>query len=75
MEYKPYSYQYETSPRKLQPEYDLPRKNNKAKLNNSKQKNTGKWIKESTYIDGTDEKGENNQIFTIGKERIELVVP
>ena len=41
MEYKPYSYQYETSPRKLQPEYDLPRKNNKAKLNNSKQKNTG----------------------------------
>lgn len=41
----------------------------------SKQKNTGKWIKESTYIDGTDEKGENNQIFTIGKERIELVVP
>ena len=41
MEYRPYSYQYETSPRKLQPEYDLPRKNNKAKINNSKQKNTG----------------------------------
>lgn len=41
----------------------------------SKQKNSGKWIKESTYIDGTDEKGVQNHIFTIGKERIELVVP
>lgn len=41
----------------------------------SKQKDRGKWIKESTYIDGTDEKGEQNQIFTIGKERIELVIP
>lgn len=41
----------------------------------SKQKNSESWIKSDTYIDGTDEKGENNQIFTIGKERIELVVP
>ena len=41
----------------------------------SKQKNSGKWIKESTYIDGTDEKGVQNHIFTIGKERIELVIP
>lgn len=41
----------------------------------SKQKDSGKWIKESTYIDGTDEKGVQNHIFTIGKERIELVVP
>lgn len=41
----------------------------------SKQKERGEWIKESTYIDGTDEKGEQNQIFTIGKERIELVIP
>lgn len=41
----------------------------------SKQKDSGKWIKESTYIDGTDEKGEQNHIFTIGKERIELVIP
>ena len=41
----------------------------------SKQKDRGKWIKESTYIDGTDEKGEQNHIFTIGKERIELVIP
>lgn len=41
----------------------------------SKQKNRADWIKSSTYIDDTDEKGEKNQIFTIGKERIELVVP
>lgn len=41
----------------------------------SKQKNQADWIKSSTYIDDTDEKGEKNQIFTIGKERIELVVP
>lgn len=41
----------------------------------SKQKNREDWIKSSTYIDDTDEKGEKNQIFTIGKERIELVVP
>lgn len=41
----------------------------------SKQKDSGKWIKESTYIDGTDEKGKQNHIFTIGKERIELVIP
>ena len=41
----------------------------------SKQKDRGKWIKESTYIDGTDEKGVQNHIFTIGKERIELVIP
>ena len=41
----------------------------------SKQKERGEWIKESTYIDGTNEKGEQNQIFTIGKERIELVIP
>lgn len=41
----------------------------------SKQKDRGEWIKKSTYIDGTDEKGEQNHIFTIGKERIELVIP
>lgn len=41
----------------------------------SKQKDRGEWIKKSTYIDSTDRKGENNQIFTIGKERIELVIP
>lgn len=41
----------------------------------SKQKNQADWIKSSTYIDDTDEKGEKNKIFTIGKERIELVVP
>lgn len=41
----------------------------------SKQKNQADWIKSSTYIDDTDENGEKNQIFTIGKERIELVVP
>lgn len=41
----------------------------------SKQKNSESWIKSDTYIDGTEENGENNQIFTIGKERIELVVP
>ena len=41
----------------------------------SKQKDSGEWIKKSTYIDSTDRKGENNQIFTIGKERIELVIP
>lgn len=41
----------------------------------SKQKNQADWVKSSTYIDDTDEKGEKNQIFTIGKERIELVVP
>lgn len=41
----------------------------------SKQKDRGEWIKKSTYIDGTDEKGVQNHIFTIGKERIELVVP
>ena len=41
----------------------------------SKQKDRGEWIKKSTYIDGTDEKGVQNHIFTIGKERIELVIP
>lgn len=41
----------------------------------SKQKNSESWIKSDTYIDGTDENGKQNHIFTIGKERIELVIP
>ena len=33
--YRPYGYQYETSPRKLQPEYDYPRTNYKKKKSTS----------------------------------------
>ena len=46
--YRPYGYQYETSPRKLQPEYDYPRTNYKKKKSTSVKKGKAKQTAKKT---------------------------
>ena len=74
-----YAYQYDTNPRKLKPDYTLPRKNQKQ-YSKSKEKTN---MKKRTKNDNLSEKNKNtkekmqdakNQIATIEKENDQLEI-